>query len=382
MTSRVRKLVLEKVLAPLIPVAILPGCLADASEPAMGGTRVGVKGGPDEAVADPPEGHPAHPQFLGLDIDEASLAEIGDEDADSGGDAEELGDDDIELTPFEGYALYVEPETSASRQAEEWRSLDPDGASLMDRMAAQPIATWLGEWSGDVAHTVDEALTQAGDELRVFVVYNIPNRDCGYWSSGGADAVETYTAFIAEIARGIDGRTAIVVLEPDALALTTCLDAAQIVERQEMLAAAVDTLTNAGARVYIDAGDSAWISATDMAAQLVSAGIHNAAGFALNVAHTETTSDTIGYADELRAILGDVHYITDTSRNGAGPDADHNWCNPLGRALGEAPTLSTGVPGMDALLWIKRPGESDGECNGGPAAGAWWADYARGLAET
>jgi hypothetical protein len=27
------------------------------------------------------------------------------------------------------------------------------------------------------------------------------------------------------------------------------------------------------------------------------------------------------------------------------------------------------------------PGESDGTCNGGPAAGQWWADYALGLAK-
>ena len=31
-------------------------------------------------------------------------------------------------------------------------------------------------------------------------------------------------------------------------------------------------------------------------------------------------------------------------------------------------------------LWIKTPGESDGECHGGPAAGAWWPTYALGLA--
>jgi endoglucanase len=24
------------------------------------------------------------------------------------------------------------------------------------------------------------------------------------------------------------------------------------------------------------------------------------------------------------------------------------------------------------LLWVKVPGESDGECGGGPPAGTWW----------
>jgi cellulase/cellobiase CelA1 len=34
-----------------------------------------------------------------------------------------------------------------------------------------------------------------------------------------------------------------------------------------------------------------------------------------------------------------------------------------------------------SYFWIKRPGESDGTCNGGPPAGQWWADYALGLAQ-
>ena len=36
---------------------------------------------------------------------------------------------------------------------------------------------------------------------------------------------------------------------------------------------------------------------------------------------------------------------------------------------------------LDAFVWIKRPGESDGTCNGGPPAGSWWPEYALGLAQ-
>ena len=67
-------------------------------------------------------------------------------------------------------------------------------------------------------------------------------------------------------------------------------------------------------------------------------------------------------------------------RNGAGPAPGDDWCNPSGRALGDRPTAATGDRLVDALLWVKRPGESDGACNGGPPAGEWWADYALGLA--
>ena len=68
-------------------------------------------------------------------------------------------------------------------------------------------------------------------------------------------------------------------------------------------------------------------------------------------------------------------------RIGLGPTSDAQWCNPTGRALGTRPTTTTGIATLDAFLWIKRPGESDGACNGGPKSGVWWADYALGLAQ-
>ena len=63
--------------------------------------------------------------------------------------------------------------------------------------------------------------------------------------------------------------------------------------------------------------------------------------------------------------------MIDTSRNGNGPytgPAMPQWCNPPGRALGQPPELNPGPAGVAAYLWIKDPGASDGQCNGGPAA--------------
>jgi endoglucanase len=31
------------------------------------------------------------------------------------------------------------------------------------------------------------------------------------------------------------------------------------------------------------------------------------------------------------------------------------------------------------VLWVKPPGESDGYCQGGPAPGEFWLEYALGL---
>jgi endoglucanase len=98
-----------------------------------------------------------------------------------------------------------------------------------------------------------------------------------------------------------------------------------------------------------------------------------------------------------------TRFVIDTSRNGQGPwepgdypDAQ-DWCNPPDRGLGLRPTADTDNPLVDAYLWIKIPGESDGECTRGlgdagetvdpewglidPAAGEWFPEMALQLAE-
>ncbi len=69
--------------------------------------------------------------------------------------------------------------------------------------------------------------------------------------------------------------------------------------------------------------------------------------------------------------------VIDTSRNGNGAPPDGAWCDPAGRKLGRPPTPSTGEAGIDAYLWVKPPGESDG-CEGAP--GAFTPSYAYDLA--
>lgn len=284
--------------------------------------------------------------------------------------------------PFVGRKLYVDPESDAKTQGELWRRTGQPGAEAMDSLAEVPLALWIGDWTLDPQREVDGALTKAEGQLRVVVVYDIPHRDCGSHSAGGAPSGKAYEKFVADTAAGIAGRLVIVILEPDALALDDCLGEADRTERSQLLASAVDTLSAAGAAVYLDAGDSNWIPAEKMAERLASAGVARAAGFALNVAHTEFTRNEIAYAEALRAVLGpDAHYVIDTGRNGAGPSPDNAWCNPPGRKNGQRPTLETHVPGLDALLWIKKPGHSDGRCNGGPAAGRWWPEYALELAQ-
>ena len=280
---------------------------------------------------------------------------------------------------FTGSALFLQIHTDAQRTASAWRASRPADAALLDKMARTPMGIWLGDWNSDVgaeSRAVTTAAAASG-AVPVFVLYNIPLRDCGLYSAGGATSAAAYRAWIQKIANGIGNRRAMVIIEPDGLASIDCLGAADRATRISLLREAVVTLKASGSvLVYMDAGNPHWNTVTETAALLREVGIESADGFALNVSNFVRTSDNVSYGSAVAARIGNKHFVIDTSRNGVGPAAGGEWCNPLGRASGEAPTLSTGNALIDAYLWIKPPGESDGPCNGGPAAGHWWPEYA------
>ncbi len=228
-------------------------------------------------------------------------------------------------------------------------------------------------------------------------------------------------------------------------------------DRFAMLNYAVDVLKALPqVSVYLDGTHSAWLGAGDAADRLIQAGVNNADGFFLNVSnfqlsdrlekfgtwiskciafasnpaswgigHSEwcasqyypanpndfstwgltdqwytdnVESQTWWYSESLLK-----HFVIDTSRNGQGPwipPADHpagdaqDWCNPPDRGLGYLPTTNTGASLIDAYLWIKIPGASDGQCyrwTSGPldpvrgiqdpAAGEWFPEMALELAQ-
>ena len=211
---------------------------------------------------------------------------------------------------------------------------------------------------------------------------------------------------------------------------------------------AVDAFASCSeAAVYLDATHSAWLPIGDAAARLLRAGVERANGFFLNVSNFEFDHDlmrfgtlvskAVWYAsdhgstgvdalaevpdqfgdpnqrDEWFARVVDAHpsfpgierlkhFVIDSSRNGRGPwtppdvpgegDAQE-WCNPPGRGLGVRSTFAADHPLLDAYLWIKLPGESDGECHRWtdgpedpvrrqpcPPAGEWFPELAMELA--
>ena len=280
--------------------------------------------------------------------------------------------------------LYVEPHSKASLQANSWMGSRPADAALIARIAEQPQALWLGDWLRDVRGTAGARVRAARfvGAVPIFVAYNIPHRDCGQHSSGGATSASAYRAWIAQLARAIGDAPAAVVLEPDALAGMDCLSRSDRAERITLMRGAVTTLSALPeTAVYIDAGNSSWISAAKMARRLKAAGVNRARGFAVNVSGFEPTQRATAFGRAVSKRTAGAHFVIDTSRNGAGAAGGGEWCNPSGRAIGELPTATTADPLLDAYLWVKRPGESDGSCNDGPPAGTWWPEYALGLVQ-
>jgi endoglucanase len=287
--------------------------------------------------------------------------------------------------PFAGIRWYVNSYSQAAGAADEWQRTHPADAKLLQKIAQQPTGWWMGEWSGDIepaVHNLGNATNSLG-MVPVVVAYNVPNRDCGQYSKGGSTSPEGYRKWIRDFAKGAESFRMIVVLEPDALGqLTKCLSPADQKARLAMIHDAVNVLeATPGVSVYVDGGNAKWLPAPDMAKRLKAAGVEDADGFALNVSNYVATDDTIAYGHAISAALGGKHFVIDTGRNGNGATEDAQWCNPKGRALGHVPTTETGDPIVDAFFWIKPPGESDGECNGGPKAGEYWPQAAVDLAK-
>jgi endoglucanase len=278
--------------------------------------------------------------------------------------------------------LYRDPDSQVMR----WLAANPGDSRatlIRDRIGSQPQGRWFASANAatitaDVSSYVGGA--NSAGQIPLLVAYAITNRDCGGASAGGAADLNAYRTWVHNFAAGLGTKTALVLLEPDSLALQTCLNGQQVAERDAAISDAVTAIkqANPAAKVYLDGGHSAWNSATDQAARLVAAGVRNADGFYSNVSNFRTTAAEVTYGrNVLNAIGGaNLHQVIDTSRNGNGP-LGSEWCDPSGRAIGHYPTADTGEATVDAFVWAKPPGEADG-C--AAAAGTFVPDLAYQLA--
>lgn len=262
-------------------------------------------------------------------------------------------------------SFYINPNSSV----EQWIAANPSNPSepvIAKSIASWSQASWFTTYNPATIQSQVSALTSAAaakGQVPILVAYEIPNRDCGGASAGGAPNIADYETWISNFAAGLGSGTVIVIVEPDSLALQSCLSAADATARDGAIdfAGHVIHADDPNAKVYFDGGHSNWNSAAQQAATLKAAGVTtDADGVFTNVSNFEWTNDELYYGQQILAALGDsrLHLVIDTSRNGIGPG--NTWCDPSGRALGLVPTANTGYSFVDAFLWIKPPGEADG----------------------
>ncbi|WP_232711680.1 glycoside hydrolase family 6 protein [Microbacterium lacus] len=272
-------------------------------------------------------------------------------------------------------ALYANTEASRHAASEPIGTPEQLAAAYL---AQQPTAYWLvpeRDPIGGVGPRVTALAQEASDQgaISTIVIYGLPGRDCGNFSAGGLSEAD-YAIWTAEIGAAVSasGIETIVMLEPDSIALAQ--ECGNLAERAPQLQGAVTNLSAENADIYIDGGHSTWHSPEVMAGFIRQMGvIDQVRGFATNVSNYNTDRDEVAYARQLSGLLGGAHAVIDSARNGVGGTGE--WCNPPDRRVGSAPgTVHDDV--VDTNLWIKVPGESDGTCNGGPAAGAWWPQSA------
>ena len=342
--------------------------------------------------------------------------------------------------PFLNADGFIDPAYAARVLASASRAATAD-ANRLRTVARMPTAVWLDsiEKVSAVASTLALARQQqAASKTAVvvtFVVYDLPNRDCAAKASAGELTLENagearYRAeFIdpiaAELGRHPDQRV-VLVIEPDSLAnlatnlnITKCRNSAAAYRGG--VAYAVSKLSLPNVSIYLDAAHAGWLGWPGNRAGIVkvfkqvlteAGGYGKIRGYATNVANFNVTTgtanlrlepsnpcpDELTYVSELAASLRwaglpAAGFLIDTSRNGRDGIRTRwgSWCNVKGAGLGPRPR-SAPAPLVDAYVWIKPPGESDGTSDqraarfdsmcgsndaapGAPEAGKWFEPY-------
>jgi endoglucanase len=265
-----------------------------------------------------------------------------------------------------------------------------------------PAFAWTGSWNsvGTVQATIGawaSAATAAGQVLPL-VVYAYPTT--GY-SAGGFNTLPEYSAWINAVSAGIGSARCILCLEPDALGLYVTMGDGNLPGVALSYAVTHFKSANVNTEIYIDS--SLWVDNATAATRLRSANVAAADGFSLDVSGYDFQSTAYTAGDGVVSALAGAgvsgkKYIIDSSRNGNGPltsafgaaaapwlNTSQAWCNPPGRGAGLSPRAypdATNHPACRGTMWIKSPGESDGNFpklsdstyfgEAAPVAGVFW----------
>ncbi|KAL2071449.1 hypothetical protein VTL71DRAFT_12684 [Oculimacula yallundae] len=313
--------------------------------------------------------------------------------------------------PFAGVQGFANPFYASEISAYAIPSLTGAMATKAAAVAKVPTFAWLDTFSKieillEPNLAKIKALNAAGASPPIaaqFVVYDLPDRDCAALASNGEYSIangglanyKKYIDTIKSILVKYSDVKTILLIEPDSLAnMVTNLNvpkcAGAAASYKEGVSYAMQQLNLPQVSMYLDAGHAGWLgwpanvgpAATLFGDLYKAAGSPKAVrGLATNVANYNaysiatcpsytqgnTNCDEVRYyqvfAPLLEAAGFPAHFITDTSRNGKQPTGQvawGDWCNVKGTGFGLRPSSNTGNPLVDAFVWIKPGGESDG----------------------
>ncbi len=309
--------------------------------------------------------------------------------------------------PFKNVRFFINPDYV--EEVESTARKHPEHAATIRKVEAYPTAVWLDTIAevSKLPHFLDAAKQQqrasGRPTLSVFVLCDLPNRDCAAKASAGELSVEANgearyrSEFVDPIAAQFAARPdqpIVAIVEPDSLAnLTTnmhepkCAASAEAYRRS--IVYAIKRLALPNVSVYLDAAHAGWLGWDGNRIKMVTifkrvlqeaGGVDMIRGFATNVSNythlsnrdgaalalTNPCPNELTYAKMLAETLSmygmpGKGFIIDTSRNGRGGIRHQwgNWCNIKGAGLGQRPRAEP-IRGVDAYFWIKPPGESDG----------------------
>jgi endoglucanase len=264
--------------------------------------------------------------------------------------------------------FYVNPNSAAAA----WVASHPGDSRtplIQQRISSQAMGFWFGY--GDTTYVTEYINAAAAvNKLPIIVSYGVPDAD-GVQDNQTyrASTAEQYVAMTTTLAQTIGTKPVIVILDPDSVLLWPSTTANETV-RINALSGAIKAYAQYAPNtwVYMDGTDGRWTDPSITASRInkVLATGARPRGVSINVSNYNTTAAIVSYYNQLLPQLSvPLNLVVDTSRNGNGPNAAGDWCNPGGRALGVPSTISGTAP-ADALLWVKLPGTSDGLCGAYP----------------
>ena len=282
---------------------------------------------------------------------------------------------------------WVNPDgNAASRSPPTAKDGDDDErrADQEDRRAAGRRVDRPGRTRRPRREGFTEAAAKA-DRDALLVLYNIPHRDCGQFSKGGAADGDAYRAWLDKVAKGIGDRAATVILEPDALPhlVDGCTPQEFHEERYDLLKGAVEQAQAAAEHQGVPGRGQRRLVARPTRSSSRCSGRASTRRTAsrVNVSNFQTTAAS---KDLRQAALREGRRQALRHRHQPQRQRPVHGRRPEGDLVQPAgPGAGRGADDEDrATRWSTRICGSSGRasrtatCKGGPKAGEWWPEYA------